>query len=95
MSLKLTPKLRHVAERCIWYEAPEIAILDIPRFMAQVLNFGSESDICEVKSQLNEWQFIAAIDQAPAGIYSPRSWAYWNLMIGRYDPPPLPERRLA
>jgi hypothetical protein len=32
------------------------------------------------------------IEQAPPGIFDPRSWAYWNLKIGRYPAPPLPQR---
>jgi hypothetical protein len=35
-----------------------------------------------------------ALDKAPAGIIDPRSWAYWNLKMGRYPAPRMPRRRL-
>jgi hypothetical protein len=35
-----------------------------------------------------------ALDHAPAGVFDPRSWSYWNLILGRYPAPPLPERKL-
>jgi hypothetical protein len=33
-----------------------------------------------------------ALDKAPPGIIDPRSWAYWNAIMGRYPTPPLPTR---
>ena len=33
-----------------------------------------------------------ALDRAPPGIFDPRSWAYWNLKLGRYPAPALPRR---
>ena len=33
------------------------------------------------------------LDHAPPGIFNGRSWAYWNLKLGRTPAPPLPERR--
>src|SRR5260370_42366679 len=38
--------------------------------------------------------FREALDNAPAGIVDPRSWAYWNLRLGRYPAAPLPRRQL-
>jgi hypothetical protein len=31
----------------------------------------------------------------PPGIIDPRSWAYWNLKLGRDPTPPMPARRFA
>ena len=36
-----------------------------------------------------------ALDNAPPGIIDPRSWAYWNLKMGRYPAPPMPQRTFA
>ena len=36
-----------------------------------------------------------ALDSAPPEIIDPRSWAYWNLRLGRYPAPPMLRRRLA
>jgi len=35
-----------------------------------------------------------ALDKAPPGIIDPRSWAYWNSVMGRYPAPPMPKRTL-
>ncbi|MGE5441951.1 MAG: hypothetical protein ACM3Q0_02685 [Bacteroidota bacterium] len=35
-----------------------------------------------------------ALDRAPAGIFDPRSWSYWHLVLDRWPPPPLRERML-
>ena len=35
-----------------------------------------------------------ALDRAPPGIVDPRSWAYWNNVLGRYPAPPMPKRAL-
>ena len=39
-------------------------------------------------------ELAEALDHAPPGIIDKRSWAYWNLKIGRFPAPPLPQRQL-
>jgi hypothetical protein len=34
----------------------------------------------------------AVLDDPPAGVFDPRSWAYWNLMFDR-EAPELPRKR--
>jgi hypothetical protein len=46
-----------------------------------------------IRKHVTDSEFCEALDRAPPGIIDPRSWAYWNLKIGRYPAPPLPERR--
>jgi hypothetical protein len=36
--------------------------------------------------------FQEALEHAPPGIIDKRSWAYWNVMFGRYPAPPMPQR---
>jgi len=43
---------------------------------------------------LNEDDIRRALDAAPPGIIDPRSWAFWNLRVGRDPPPPMPRRKL-
>jgi hypothetical protein len=43
---------------------------------------------------VSDYDFRAALDQAPPGIIDPRSWAYWNNVMGRYPAPPMPKRKL-
>lgn len=92
--LILTPELRKAAERCVWFEPPEQAILDPARLAAHILTYGDIGDVRALRSQLSEADLRALIDAAPPGIFDARSWSYWNLVVGRYDAPPLPRRSL-
>lgn len=90
--LALTPALRRAAERCVWYEPPEAAVRDAPRLVAHILTFGTIEDINALRAQYTDDDLREALSAAPAGIFDARSWAYWNLVLGEYDPPPLPTR---
>ena len=95
-SLVLTPDLREVAERCVWFESPEQAIADVPRFAAYILTYGSSEDCATLREQLPDELLPAVLGAAPPGVFDARSWAYWNLIAGRdwRTCPPLPTRRL-
>ena len=91
--LTLTDSLRKSA-RCVWFEPPETAIADPARFAAYVLTYGSMEDVAALREQMSLDDIAKALDNAPPGIFDARSWAYWNLMVGRAEPPPMPVRRL-
>lgn len=93
-SLVLTEALRRAAERCVWYEPPEAAVTDPARLVAHILTYGGIEDIHALRAQYSDKDLKDALDAAPPGIYDGRSWAYWNLMVGRYTAPPMPARRL-
>jgi len=61
---------------------------------AYTMTFGTFADVAIIRQFLTEAEVIEALDNAPAGIFGPRSWAYWNLKLGRYPTPPMPERVL-
>ncbi len=65
------------------------------RFVAYVLTYGTHNDVSILRRYISNDELREAIDQAPPGIFDPRSWAYWNLMMDRYPAPPLPIRRFA
>ena len=94
MKIQLTPDLKRATRRCIWFEPPEQAVQDIPRLAAYILTYGTPEDIFTLREQIDDTQLQECLDHAPPGIFDKRSWAYWNLVIGRYTPPPLPERKL-
>lgn len=43
---------------------------------------------------LPDQDLIEALDQAPPGVFDPRSRTYWNLKLGRYLAPLMLRRRL-
>jgi hypothetical protein len=93
--LILTRRLRAAAARCVWFEPPEKAVQDPAKLAAYILTFGSIEDTEALRAQLAPDDIAVLLDTAPAGVFDARSWAYWNLVVGRYVTPPLPERRFA
>jgi hypothetical protein len=93
-SLELTPEIESIARRVVWFESPSQAISDPRRFLAYVMTYGDDADMRQIRQYLSDEDLLEAIEQAPAGIFDPRSWAYWNLKLGRYPTPPMPERKL-
>lgn len=92
-SLILTTALRRAAERCVWFESPEMAIRHTPNLVAHILTFGAIEDVNALRAQYTDEDLKEALEAAPPGIFDARSWAYWNLVVGHYAPPPLPARQ--
>jgi hypothetical protein len=83
----------NIARRVIWFEQPEKALADPIRFMAYAMAYAVHQDMRVIRRYVSDDDFREALDHAPPGIVDPRSWAYWNLKMGRYPAPPLPKRR--
>ena len=86
------PDLLDVAPRVVWFEPPDTALANPIRFLAYLMTYGTLEDIAVVRRYLDLDDFREALEQAPPGIFDERSWAYWNVMIGRYPTPPMPRR---
>jgi hypothetical protein len=93
--LLLTPDLRKAAERCIWFEPPEKAIAYPSRLAAYILTYGDTDDVRALRAQINVPELTRYLDDAPPGIFDRKSWAYWNLVVGRYETPAMPVRTFA
>lgn len=93
-SIAMTEELARVAQRCVWFKAPQDALSYPEHFIAHVLTFGTHDDVKALRRTVSDDELKKAIDNAPPGIFDARSWAYWNLMLGRSEPPPLPQRLL-
>jgi len=86
--------LLEVAERTVWYKTPSDAIRDSLNFVAHVLTYGTPEDVAALRRYLTLDEIRQALDQAPPGVFDGRSWSYWNAMVGRFDTPPMPVRKL-
>lgn len=64
---------------------------DPAHLVAHVLTHGTTEDAGTLRRHLSDSQLRAALERAPAGVFDPRSCAYWNLMLDRPETP-LPER---
>lgn len=91
-AIPLTPEIESVARRIIWFEPPQRAVADPVRFMAYAMTYARHEDMKIIRRYVEDGDFLEALDRAPAGIIDPRSWAYWNLRMGRDPPPPMPVR---
>jgi hypothetical protein len=91
-TLPCNSDLLQVAPNVIWFEPPEKALADPVRFLAYLMTYGTLEEIAVVQRYLDLDDFREALEQAPPGIIDERSWAYWNVMTGRYPVPPMPRR---
>jgi hypothetical protein len=83
-----------VAERVSWWKRPAEALADHRHFLARVMAAGTFDEVLCVRGHFPPEAFRAVLEDPPAGVFDPRSWAYWNLMFDR-EAPELPRRRLS
>jgi hypothetical protein len=88
-----TPELRRVAERVVWFKAPDEALSDPRHFLAHVMVYGTPEDIATARAAVPPEAFEEVLEHPPPGVFDSRSWAYWNLVILGISPaPPIPPR---
>lgn len=93
--IPLNSETQAIAERLVWFEPADMALSDPIRFMAYAFARATHEDMEALRAHVGDDGFREALDQAPAGIIDPRSWAYWNARMGRYPAPKMPARRFA
>jgi len=76
-----TEPLRKIARSLIWWQPPEIALANPRRFLAQVMTLGTWDEIKKVEAEFGLDAFKDALLNAPAGVFDPRSWAYWRAVF--------------
>ncbi|MGA7537669.1 MAG: hypothetical protein WBW93_02750 [Steroidobacteraceae bacterium] len=91
-AIPVTPQTVDVARRIIWFEEPEKALAEPVRFMAYAMTYARHEDMRVIRQYVSDEEIRQALDTAPPGIIDPRSWAYWNLRMGRFPPPLLRKR---
>ena len=89
-----TPELLRAAKRVVWFKPPEEALDNPVELMAYAMKHSTDEDMALLLEHAGKDGLREAIDNAPAGIIDARSWSYWNAKIGRYPPPPAPQRDL-
>jgi hypothetical protein len=90
--IPVTDQILEVARRTVWFESPEEALADPIRFLAYAMSYALHRDMQVIRRFVSDGDFREALDKAPPGIIDSRSWAYWNLKMGRFPAPPLPKR---
>jgi hypothetical protein len=86
-------ELLQVAARVVWFKPADVALEDPIFFLAHVMTYGTIEDILSAKKYFTDADFRRVLDEAPAGVFDKRSWAYWNTVFNRLPVPPLPKRK--
>jgi hypothetical protein len=90
----LTPQLEVIARRVAWWKTPAEAIANTNDFLCRVMTFGLWADVTYVARMFGDEAMRQALNQAPAGIFDPRSWHYWHYRLGFNQVPGLPVREI-
>lgn len=85
-------RLASIARRVCWWQSAEATLENTPRFLCQVMEFGTWDDICFVIDRYGETAFREALQSAPPGLFDNRSWHYWHHRLHLLPVPPLPQR---
>jgi hypothetical protein len=91
-SVPLNPETEALARRLVWFKPPDQALADPVRFMAYAFAEATHEEMRAIRRYLDDADLLEALQNAPAGIIDPRSWAYWNSKMGRYPAPPMAVR---
>ncbi len=94
IALPHTKELLDVARRVVWFAEPDETLRHPYTFLAYLMTYTTPRDYTIVRKYLSLADFREALENAPPGVFDPRSWAYWNLVCGREPVPPMPKRRI-
>jgi hypothetical protein len=89
--------LKYFAEKYIWWKTPEEACAWPERVIAQVMNIGEFNDAQELIRVMGNQILVNTLNNAQAGWFNHRSWAYWHyrLELAELEQfPPLPIRAI-
>jgi hypothetical protein len=89
---KGTDRLASIARQVCWWQSADETLENTPRFLCQVMVFGTWDDICFVIDRYGEAAFRDALQSTPAGVFDNRSWHYWHHRLHVLPVPPLPQR---
>ncbi len=90
----MTPEVRQLAEKYVWWQPPEQAVQRRDLLLCQLMQLGAWDDVCLARRLFGDEAFKQALKDAPPGVLDRRSWIYWNRFYGRVPVPPPPERPL-
>jgi hypothetical protein len=84
--------LLDMAERYIWWETPNEAILYPQRVLAQIMNIGAWDDLCKLNVLFSKRELVDVLERAEAGQFNTRSWHFWHCRLIEGEIPPMPKR---
>ncbi|MBC7983264.1 MAG: hypothetical protein H7Y02_05345 [Candidatus Obscuribacterales bacterium] len=90
--------LERLANKYVWWSAPDQALTRPDRVVAHVMNIGDFDDVQELIVAVGDDYLRRVLVNAEIGQFNDRSWHYWHYRLALCDVgqvPPLPSRRVA
>jgi hypothetical protein len=87
-------ELERIAARLFWWKSPREALADPRRFLAQVMVYGTAEDVVIARRHFDDGELRNVLADPPPGLFDPRSWAYWHVVLGLEPAGEPPRRRL-
>lgn len=84
--------LAAIARRVCWWEPIAATLENTPLFLCRIMALGTWEDICIALDHYGRDAFREALQNAPPGLFDPRSWHYWHHRLKLLPVPSLPER---
>jgi hypothetical protein len=91
---KDSERLASIARRVCWWQSADATLENTPRFLCQVMVFGTWDDVSFVFNHYKEVAFRDALQSAPPGLFDNRSWHYWHHRLHVLPVPALPQRAI-
>jgi hypothetical protein len=95
MSVSPDDRLREIARRVKWFDAPEHTLAYEKDFLCRVMAFATFEDAAVVEHTYGRERMTAALRSAAPGVIDARSWAYWHLRLGLGRAGAMPRRQFA
>lgn len=85
-------KLRAIAARVVWWKKPEETLANPYDFLCRAMVWGTWQDCLLLDRLFGKKKFIEAIQHAPPGVFTPKTWRFWQLKLGIDPKSALPVR---
>jgi hypothetical protein len=86
--------LAAIARRVCWWEPIGATLENTPLFLCRIMTLGTWEDICIALDHYGRDAFREALQNAPPGLFDPRSWHYWHYRLKLLPVPSLPQRAI-
>ncbi len=90
----MTPELRRIASRVVWWETPDRVLAREDDFLCRVMALGDLADANYVAETYGTDRLRHALNTASPGVIDARSWHYWHHRLGLGTAGPVPFRQL-
>lgn len=92
--MSANPDLLAVARRVVWFKPAHETLRNEVFFLNHAMTFGDASDVALIRRHYDDNALRNALRNAHAGVFDPRSWAYWHTILGISPVPAMPARRI-